>query len=589
MSKINFTYTNLTPFKWFVLENFPFIEADFDALTNWQLFCKLGKEMNKIINSVNASGQQVETLTTAFNNLQNYVNNYFDNLDIQEEVNNKLNMMVEDGTLDNILNNYINVTKIYNTHEDLIMDTTLVNNMKVKTLGYYEMNDGGGADYIVTSQIDNTKYQEQLSNGLFLELIIQNIDFLQFGAKNDKTFDSTTFIKKAINYTKTSNKTIILNRKSEFLISESLDISNLYCDFGNSVFYTNNNIDIFTIDTTQYYTTIKNCELNCEFAENGIHIIEGRKVNIFECNFSSVSNKGITYDKGYELSCKDLNITGNGSGGTIGLNLNAGDSHFTDIVLIDCQTAIFNNGLNFFTRIHAWILTPNLLINSKFFEVNNNSNIKCNQIYCDTYRIFINSIASNATYANINELMVYYNSKIMTVEAIGTNKNYIYYNDNSSVSSQINIINSQVNGISINDTPVQLTNEEYFLGKIELITVFNLNVKIPTLILTENDASVEYITNEVLTMGNIVELNVLAKINTDDLSSRTVKLGKIPNKKLPPSSRNISCEYSKSEYAYLNNIYCFITNDGNINVTIPATNDGNIFVKLHYTYISNIL
>lgn len=107
MSNINFTYTNLTPFKWYVLENFPFIEVDFDALTNWQLFCKLGKEMNKIINSVNLSGQQVETLTTAFNNLQNYVNNYFENLDVQDEINNKLNQMVEDGTLLNIFKPYL--------------------------------------------------------------------------------------------------------------------------------------------------------------------------------------------------------------------------------------------------------------------------------------------------------------------------------------------------------------------------------------------------------------------------------------------------------------------------------------------------
>ena len=53
-----YDYKNLTPFKWFMLENFPFIEADFDALTNWQLFCKLGNEMNKIINNVNAVGQQ---------------------------------------------------------------------------------------------------------------------------------------------------------------------------------------------------------------------------------------------------------------------------------------------------------------------------------------------------------------------------------------------------------------------------------------------------------------------------------------------------------------------------------------------------
>lgn len=31
----------LSPFKWFVLQNFPFIEANFDAVTNWELFCQL--------------------------------------------------------------------------------------------------------------------------------------------------------------------------------------------------------------------------------------------------------------------------------------------------------------------------------------------------------------------------------------------------------------------------------------------------------------------------------------------------------------------------------------------------------------------
>lgn len=102
-----FEYKNLTPFKWFVLENFPFIEADFDALTEWQLFCKLGKEMNKIINSENTLGTQVESVTNAFIELQNYVNNYFNNLDVQEEVNEKLNQMASDGTLENIINNEI--------------------------------------------------------------------------------------------------------------------------------------------------------------------------------------------------------------------------------------------------------------------------------------------------------------------------------------------------------------------------------------------------------------------------------------------------------------------------------------------------
>jgi len=89
----NFKYKNLTPFKWFVLENFPFIEADFDALSEWQLFCKLGKELNKLINSTNTLGTQVEDLT-----------NYFNNLDVQDEIDNKLNEMAESGELANIIN-----------------------------------------------------------------------------------------------------------------------------------------------------------------------------------------------------------------------------------------------------------------------------------------------------------------------------------------------------------------------------------------------------------------------------------------------------------------------------------------------------
>ena len=93
----DFKYYKLTPFKWFILENFPFIEADFDALTNYELFCKLGKEINKIIDAMNLSGEQVEALT-------DLVNNFFDTLDVQEEINNKLDEMTQDGTLAEIIN-----------------------------------------------------------------------------------------------------------------------------------------------------------------------------------------------------------------------------------------------------------------------------------------------------------------------------------------------------------------------------------------------------------------------------------------------------------------------------------------------------
>jgi hypothetical protein len=117
MNKFNFN--KLTPFKWFVLENFPFLEADFDALTEVQLFYKLGKEINKIIDSQNVVGTEMEKFSQAFIELQNYVNDYFKNLDVQEEINNKLNEMASDGTLAKIIEDYATIPELTNRVEKL--------------------------------------------------------------------------------------------------------------------------------------------------------------------------------------------------------------------------------------------------------------------------------------------------------------------------------------------------------------------------------------------------------------------------------------------------------------------------------------
>ncbi len=101
----NFDYKNLTPFKWFVLENFPFIENDFEAINNYRLFSKVVEHLNNTIDNMNLIGEQMENVTNAMTELQNYVNNYFDNLDVQDEINQKLDEMVDDGTLQQLFSN----------------------------------------------------------------------------------------------------------------------------------------------------------------------------------------------------------------------------------------------------------------------------------------------------------------------------------------------------------------------------------------------------------------------------------------------------------------------------------------------------
>ena len=60
-----------------------------------------------IIPVVNNNGEAVTELQNLFVELQTYVNNYFDNLDVQEEINNKLDVMAQDGTLEKIINQEI--------------------------------------------------------------------------------------------------------------------------------------------------------------------------------------------------------------------------------------------------------------------------------------------------------------------------------------------------------------------------------------------------------------------------------------------------------------------------------------------------
>ena len=107
---VNNDYTkmnNLSPFKLCVLQNFPFIEADFDAVTNYQLLCKVVEYLNNVIDNNNKQNENITQLEQNFINLYNYVKNYFDNLDVQDEINNKLDELIISGKFGLYLQNYI--------------------------------------------------------------------------------------------------------------------------------------------------------------------------------------------------------------------------------------------------------------------------------------------------------------------------------------------------------------------------------------------------------------------------------------------------------------------------------------------------
>ena len=140
-------------------------------------------------------------LVDLFNQLQAWVDNYFENLDVQEEINNKLDQMAEDGVLQEIITQYIqaNVAWAFTSVANMKASTNLVSGSYAQTTGYYSNNDGGGAIYHITSSTP-AGYYETLDNGLYAEIVILNntVNAASYGIKGDGTYDDATAIQAAI-------------------------------------------------------------------------------------------------------------------------------------------------------------------------------------------------------------------------------------------------------------------------------------------------------------------------------------------------------------------------------------------------------
>ena len=79
-----------------------------ESMSYYETLCGLLNYLkNVIIPTVNNNADAVAELQNLYIQLHEYVENYFTNLDVQDEINNKLDQMVKDGTLDTILRRFI--------------------------------------------------------------------------------------------------------------------------------------------------------------------------------------------------------------------------------------------------------------------------------------------------------------------------------------------------------------------------------------------------------------------------------------------------------------------------------------------------
>lgn len=91
----------LRPFRFWCQKVLPLVYDD--SLSYYELLCKVINYLNSLVTDTNSLIDNVEALNAQMNRLQEYVNTYFDSLDVQAEVDNKLDEMAGAGELDVLL------------------------------------------------------------------------------------------------------------------------------------------------------------------------------------------------------------------------------------------------------------------------------------------------------------------------------------------------------------------------------------------------------------------------------------------------------------------------------------------------------
>lgn len=137
------SYKELSPFRFWCQKVLPLVYDD--SLSYYELLNKVVNYLNMAMEDVTTLEGDVTNLHTAYVQLQTYVNDYFVSLDVQEEIDTKLDEMAESGALSELLEPFI-PSLVSKWLEDNINPTTPAIDSSLSV-------SGAGADSLVTGNI----------------------------------------------------------------------------------------------------------------------------------------------------------------------------------------------------------------------------------------------------------------------------------------------------------------------------------------------------------------------------------------------------------------------------------------------------
>lgn len=410
---------NLEPFKFWCQKVLP-LSYD-DSLSYYELLCK-------VVYTLNTSIGELNNISDAILKLENYVNNYFNNLDISKEINDKLDEMANSGELASIISGKI----LFKCVDDMVNSELVISS--AITMSYYNDNNGGGANYVISDRYAENDIYLELKNGKYAILQHTNtVNVLQLGIKNDGETDNTELINK---YTQLVNlyfpsgvyKCFNPVFKKSIFGESGNEIGSSSLKYHSTLKLLKESDNGYTFDSDERNDiTIRNICFDCGgfFSKYGLHIKSDCRFNISNVtvkNFDQVTVKeqiGIMLEtnmlenisRHVYMSNIDVLIYNEYSTG-IKTDNSSNDNSYTNMRIMGVNKCITNSGTILrISNVHGWggMLNnppaPNNWNKSAFLYSSGLTIL--DNIYCDTLGILCYNTGSTNNISIFNNTLMY--------------------------------------------------------------------------------------------------------------------------------------------------------------------------------------
>ena len=301
-----------------------------------------------VIPAVNTNAEAIQELQELYVVLKNYVDNYFENLDVQEEINNKLDEMAEDGTLQSIIEQYF---------------TPLITPEYFGAVGDGVTDDSEAIQDWLDAHINNKNYIFDISSKTYAIGTGLNINY----EEEDYLIDFKNATIKALNN-----------------MNYMLSVNTVQSDVN------------FGTDISDKFRRIKGGHWEGENKAINIILYRSRKTKISDMHLKNAKEIYVKVERGSILfSDSFLDRRNYDIIDSVGIYIsaNSSDSKIINIQARDIKTfTLCGGGSIFYINCHAWLV--NILIDTIYCEYSSNAFfIGC---YADTYNTVFKAFSGSA-------------------------------------------------------------------------------------------------------------------------------------------------------------------------------------------------